>query len=110
MSEHKQRDVVEAVLPIDFFSVKKSPRGNKFQMRSLAFFVHFFTLGTFVLVAYTSSLEVKITTTIETEDLTGKGWDKCGMVSKVTDSYTDSGSVSASFDLINVMESKTQVI
>lgn len=94
-------------MPVDFFEVKKRPRGTYRVMVLLAVATLIITSLAFLYLAIEGSKSTTTVSEVKTEDLSNKeGWDTCTMISKVNDEYALDGN--ASFTLVNVMESKTE--
>jgi len=98
-----------ALIPVDFFEVKKKARGTYKIMGLLTVATLIVTSLTFVYLSFEGSKSTTTVTEVKAEDLSNKdGWGACTMISKVTDDY--SLSENASFTLVNVMESKAECV
>jgi len=102
-----QAPVAAALMPVDFFEVKKIPRGNYRTMSLLTIAVLVTTLFAFLFLSYEGSKATTTVSEVKTEDLTGiDGWESCIMISKANVAYALGAN--ATFTLVNVMESKAE--
>ena len=95
-----------AVMPVDFFEVKRTPRGTYGTMGIFTILTLIATLTAFSFLAFEGSKGYTIVSEVKTEDITGTGGYECTMISKANDEYALGDN--ATFILVNVMESQAE--